>query len=189
MPDESNAYRWAVAVTPPTDVPLFGELAPIQPSPGYPPLTLTTHHSPLTTQPSPLPLPPPLSSPLPSPLPLSSPLPLPSPLPSPWLSLSHLSFSLLTLHSSLLTPQTSPTTPRRARRLCRQVQRARRDSNGAALLSLIPNGAAASSHGTPWQRPSSVAAPPQGACASSGRARRLWVTQHPHGGDTSPLVA
>ena len=27
MPDESNAYRWAVAVTPPTDVPLFGELA------------------------------------------------------------------------------------------------------------------------------------------------------------------
>merc|ERR1711957_477561 len=27
MGDESNAYRWAVAVTPPTDVPLFGELA------------------------------------------------------------------------------------------------------------------------------------------------------------------
>ena len=33
MPDESNAYRWAVAVTPPTDVPLFGESSPFQSSP------------------------------------------------------------------------------------------------------------------------------------------------------------
>lgn len=27
MPDEANGYRWAVAVTPPADTPLFGELA------------------------------------------------------------------------------------------------------------------------------------------------------------------
>ena len=179
MPDESNAYRWAVAVTPPTDVPLFGELAPIQPSP----LTLTTHHSPLNLHPCPHPCP----------CPHSCPCPHPCPRPRSH-SLTFASHSLLlTPHSS--PPQPSPTAPGELAAFA-----AKFNAPAAIQMELLfsPSFPMEPQHSHTALLGSARArllrllrapAPPQGACASSGRAWRLWVTPHPHGGHTSPLVA